>query len=360
MIFFCNDEIVSLIFAFFLAGYLEIFQDLKFSWLEYRSKPNSESIIMSSWYVESLFDFQYFVCPSCDFKHNSKQEFVTHALETHSESFLKNCIPNVRDESLNDVNFNEVVDTNSHENQDIEKFVDITDVEKETLKSVISNDEKDIFEEVKDEAVNDDQAPTFKDYGDTIIISTEHENADDEHENFNDENESQNYIQGAKEEKSDVLDVKENIPIVSESKKPKLEQVENNDEPITCNLCSARFVARSYLKMHMKMLHENATYKCQFCKVPLRTLAQLKSHMKMKHNKKEKFYKCSLCIDSFHTEGQMKKHVVRCHNDFGKDYSQRELFICEVCKATYGKQWQLRKHMESHLNTPNIFSLSEY
>ena len=309
---------------------------------------------MSSWYVKSLFDFQFYVCPSCDFKHNSKQEFVTHALETHSEPFLKNCIPNVRDESLNDVNFNEV-DSNNHENEDIEKYVDITDVEKETPKSLITNDEKDIFVEVNDEAVNDDQAPMFKDYGDTIIISTEQETAEDEHEN-----ESQNYIQGAKKEKSDVLDVKEDIPIVSESKKPKLEQVENNDEPITCNLCSARFVARSYLKMHMKLLHENATHKCQFCKVPLRTLAQLKSHMKMKHGKKEKFYKCSLCIDSFHTEGQLKKHVVRCHNDFGKDYSQRELFICEVCKATYGKQWQLRKHMETHTNTPNIFSLSEY
>ena len=310
---------------------------------------------MSSWYVESLFDFQFYVCPSCDFKHNSKQEFVTHALETHSEPFLKNCIPNVRDDSLNDVNFNDV-DSNSHENHDIEGFVEITDVEKETLKTLINYKENDIFSEVKEEVVID-QAPMFKDYGDTIIISTAN---DDEHEIVNDENESQNYIQGAKEEKSEVLDAKDDIPIDSETKKLKLEQVDNNDEPITCELCSARFVARSYLKIHMKLLHENATYKCEFCKVPLRTLAQLKSHMKMKHGKKEKFYKCSLCIDSFHTEGQMKKHVERSHNDFGKDYSQRELFICEVCKATYGKQWQLRKHMESHSNTPNIFSLSEY
>ena len=142
---------------------------------------------MNSWYVESLYDFQYFVCPSCDFKNISKQEFVTHALETHAEPFLKNCVPCVRDESLNDVNFN-IVEKNDYENHDIEKFGDFTEGEKESFKILVNNEEKHTFDEVNKEN-SDDQAPVFKDYGSTIIIST----ANDDQENVEEDNQGYLY-----------------------------------------------------------------------------------------------------------------------------------------------------------------------
>ena len=42
--------------------------------------------IESPWNVDSLYEFQYFNCPKCPFKHNSKQEFVNHTFHSHPES----------------------------------------------------------------------------------------------------------------------------------------------------------------------------------------------------------------------------------------------------------------------------------
>ena len=53
------------------------------------------------WSVESIYTLQYFICPSCGYKHVSKQHFVCHAFETHPESV--NYLKNIKDGSLCDV-----------------------------------------------------------------------------------------------------------------------------------------------------------------------------------------------------------------------------------------------------------------
>ena len=35
------------------------------------------------WDVTSIFDFAYFNCPECDYKHQDKQDFVSHASNNH-------------------------------------------------------------------------------------------------------------------------------------------------------------------------------------------------------------------------------------------------------------------------------------
>ena len=35
------------------------------------------------WSIQSIYEFQYFLCPSCPFKDHSKQEFINHAYEAH-------------------------------------------------------------------------------------------------------------------------------------------------------------------------------------------------------------------------------------------------------------------------------------
>ena len=74
------------------------------------------------WNVQSIFEFQYFNCPSCDFKNNSKQEFVNHAYEIHPESM--DFWMNINDNSLLDIQcpWNELItdmieieDSNIHE-----------------------------------------------------------------------------------------------------------------------------------------------------------------------------------------------------------------------------------------------------
>ena len=55
----------------------------------------------SPWNIESLYNLQFFNCPSCIYKHNSKQDFVCHAYDTHPESvdYLKN----INDGSISDI-----------------------------------------------------------------------------------------------------------------------------------------------------------------------------------------------------------------------------------------------------------------
>ena len=53
------------------------------------------------WNIQSIYDFQYFVCPSCDFKHYFKQEFVNHTFVFHPDSI--EYLSNIQDDSYNDV-----------------------------------------------------------------------------------------------------------------------------------------------------------------------------------------------------------------------------------------------------------------
>ena len=53
------------------------------------------------WHIQSVYEFQYFNCPVCEFKDRNKQEFIDHAIKCHPESV--NGFSNVYDGSLSDI-----------------------------------------------------------------------------------------------------------------------------------------------------------------------------------------------------------------------------------------------------------------
>ena len=53
------------------------------------------------WNVGSLYDLRYYNCPSCPYKHVSKQDFACHAFDTHPESV--NFLRKIIDGSLDDI-----------------------------------------------------------------------------------------------------------------------------------------------------------------------------------------------------------------------------------------------------------------
>ena len=55
------------------------------------------------WHIESIYDLQYFNCPSCIFRNHSKQEFIDHAYEIHPDSIEH--LFNIKDDSLADIIF---------------------------------------------------------------------------------------------------------------------------------------------------------------------------------------------------------------------------------------------------------------
>ena len=55
----------------------------------------------NTWDIESIYELQFFNCPSCIFKDQSKQEIINHAYEIHPESIES--LKNIKDKSLMDV-----------------------------------------------------------------------------------------------------------------------------------------------------------------------------------------------------------------------------------------------------------------
>ena len=60
-----------------------------------------ETKIENPWDVQSLYEFLYFNCPTCSFKHNLKQDFLVHIFNIHTESV--NYLRNISDGSTSDV-----------------------------------------------------------------------------------------------------------------------------------------------------------------------------------------------------------------------------------------------------------------
>ena len=55
----------------------------------------------SPWNIQSIYELQYFNCPSCAFKNHFKQEFINHAYDIHPESIEH--LKNIDDKSLVDL-----------------------------------------------------------------------------------------------------------------------------------------------------------------------------------------------------------------------------------------------------------------
>ena len=53
------------------------------------------------WNIKSIYELQYFNCPSCKFKNHSKQLFVDHAFEFHP--FAVDNLIKLKDGSINDI-----------------------------------------------------------------------------------------------------------------------------------------------------------------------------------------------------------------------------------------------------------------
>ena len=51
--------------------------------------------------IISIYDFQFFNCPSCSYKNDSKQDFVYHSFENHPESVQN--LRRISDKCLNDI-----------------------------------------------------------------------------------------------------------------------------------------------------------------------------------------------------------------------------------------------------------------
>ena len=54
--------------------------------------------VENPWHLQSIYELQYFICPSCPFRHNSKQDFINHTYESHPQVIVE--LENIKDGSL--------------------------------------------------------------------------------------------------------------------------------------------------------------------------------------------------------------------------------------------------------------------
>ena len=262
--------------------------------------------LQNPWNVQSLYDLQYFNCPSsfCIYRNNSKQEFINHAYQFHPEA--DQYLRNINDGSTSgieipmDIKFH----TSSYESDTKhESFVDIT---------------KELNSEIVD--------PNLSFYNACMTVERlkkEHycEQCDIIFCNQNSLHEH-NYVH--------TLEIQWNYQL--EDNKPKQRSKDYN-----CELCGKGFATKGNLKEHNHTVHEgNRDYKCNTCGRNFAHPSGLKGHIE----KCETFIKkaCDEC-GKLVEERLMDYHKIRVHIKPHK---------CEICGRKFGVASILKRHIKKH------------
>ena len=278
------------------------------------------------WTIKSIYDLQYFNCPSCVFKDNSKQEFINHAFTIHPE--IVEYLRNIKDGSLNDIYFPWNIG-----NMKIETpFPVKCEIEYEIL-----NDE-----------TNDDILEEF--YVEQNIESDINDSSNDsenEHSNDNEKRKKDNRLilneaqQHVCEKCGKNFDQTVN-PKFNLSRHIKRECCEEKQINYDCDICSKKFKTLEILNEHVSELHfvqnGNKNFKCLSCSKVFSQASIVKRHIKKVHEG-IKDYKCDICNKVFGYNKDLKRHKESVHE--GKDLSVK----CGLCNKIYSSREGLLQHL---------------
>ena len=335
------------------------------------------------WNVESLYDLQYFNCPSCAYKHNSKQEFVNHAYNIHPES--SKSLSNIKDGSISDVTIpfivkkeklyeengnacnddhidsqnnssNESQTNDDKENQLEAEIVSIKKEDSNSNNNISSKSGASSLSEVKEE--DESVIPMVQCYYCSIqtfklVIKTHigechpgqpviyypigpmeqefEEEEDEEIDNGND----------IKDDDSENITVE---PVINFNLQ---NEDSNNIMNHQCKSCNRIFNTVGVLRAHKKKCGKN-DIKCDYCEEKFSFQQQLRKHITNTH-KEIKQYKCELCDKAFREPGKLKSHKVMVHEGAEKIHK------CDFCDKSYALKSYLKSHIKSsHGNQPPV------
>ena len=216
-----------------------------------------EELDDNPWNILSIYDLQYFHCPSCSFIEKSKQTFVDHALKCHPEA--EPYLFNIYDGSLDDVQW---------QNEEIVEHLE----------------EDFIFKEEQDFESIPESVPTNPDFESIHkIVPTNFEVKD--------------------------------CSVVLDKLSSKDQPVTKNDEKkkkLKCQLCEKRFKLYFQLGKHYIRKHENLNSddvrKCETCEQTFTEKEDLSYHMYERH-----FRKCAICLKSLNNTQELLEHLYENH-----------------------------------------------
>ena len=276
------------------------------------------------WNIQSLYDLQYFNCPSCSYKNNLKQEFIDHALNFHPES--SQYLNNISDGSMTDVqipnNGTKIIDFKSENN--------------------FSHGGWEIKVEESEETTNNQNPENDTDYSYTQFEKVGLSQKDlnfhytSEYEDFKVFNKSSN---GRKDFKCESC---EKSFSEGQTLRRHIRRIHEGHKDYECESCGKSFSAGHALKKHIYTIHEgHKDYKCDYCGKAFPESAHLKKHMRQTHEG-HKDFKCDSCDKAFTQAHSLRRHILTYHEG-------RKDFKCEFCGKLFTGAAYMKKHVRLNL-----------
>ena len=240
--------------------------------------------LANPWSVQSIFDLQYFNCPSCSFKHDSKQTFVDHAYAKHFES--ADYLAEISDGSLDDI---------------ICPWKLTIDIKEENV------EEQDPFTEtsIKDSLPNKETMPDLE--------KANHS--------------QQNVIHQCKL----CNEVFSNYHKLEEHRENIHSILPKRDKDTRCNDCLMPYSSFETLELHDVKCQTLQQKICDSCDQQFSDLAKLKQHRKKVHKKR---YECDICQRQFITEQRVLLHKKKEHEKNKDKVDSEDYGTCHLCGKT--------------------------
>ena len=308
------------------------------------------------WNIDSIYDLQFFNCPSCFFKDSSKQEIINHAFEIHPDSI--NCLAKIKDESLSDIiwpwNFQEMV--KKEETDDgvdpsmIEVHIktedDSTDLELPLDDSFSLSIDSNFGE---NQNKSESKSKVRSDIPSNISFEPIYMNCKECGESL-EISEFQKHIRKQEicEKQYSVSDINAIKKQVSERKNKKYYQTNKQkirEKHKIYNQTNKEFM-KQYYQLNKEKLKERSklNYKkvkesgknpiCDLCGKVFSTFGNLKIHKSVHEGTKKSI--CSHCGKVFNQPAHLSRHIKNVHEGL-KDYK------CEKCGKEFGELGTLKK-----------------
>ena len=280
------------------------------------SFKKEEPSFENPWSIQSIYELQYFNCPSCAFKRQSKQEFINHAYEVHPESI----------EYLNEIKDGSLSGT------------------------ICPWDIKPAFEEsggfiYKNSNLVPELTNTIYNVKEVIFVVPNSSNIEEKDIIEQSVSTTPNSKEIAKRHTC-------NHCSKSFSKKGYLQShIKSVHEKIRdhkCEQCDRAFFQKSNLKSHIKQIHENApkTKACDICGKLLGQTTSLQKHIKLVH-KGIKDFICEECGKAFGEKGELNRHFRNVHLDEENGVTKnKERCTCEICGISLVSFNGLKEHIK--------------
>ena len=275
------------------------------------------------WQIKSIYELQYFICPSCDFKNQNKQEFIHHANEIHPEAihYLKTTI---EDNSLEDVWCPWEI-----------KIEFSTTFENEN--NLYYDDRIGNYPDVK----NDNYMEAAMKYENDYPIDNEISKS---HHPFVPKLPKGITLQKTKQVKPKTSTTSKCIYNKNENA-----CIKNQDElRFKCDFCS-KFIKKKLLNEHIKNHHEKANKNiCEFCpNFTCKDSTQLREHIRAVHEKIRDL-QCETCGKKFLRKKELRIHNLTFHE---KAFT----FLCTLCGKGFVAEWMRNQHNKMvHERVKNI------